>query len=122
MTARVDALLDQRRDVLKMPLAGLFQERGAQVAYVRGAAGKAKQVLVQPGLRTEIDVEILGGLADKDQVLTEKPVDFAALPADVLEKAAQSRRRKAGSKARGQREKRRGRRSKGGARRAMRGF
>ncbi|MDE2291983.1 MAG: efflux RND transporter periplasmic adaptor subunit, partial [Elusimicrobia bacterium] len=34
MTARVDALLERHKDVLRLPLTGLFEEKGAEVAYL----------------------------------------------------------------------------------------
>ncbi len=110
MTARVDAMLEKRENVLKMPLTGLFQEKGVHLAYLKTGEKKSKQVLVEAGLRTEIDVEILKGLKEKDKVLTEKPVEFEALPPEALEKAKENLKKKAkrGKRRKGRRGFRRG--------------
>lgn len=75
MTARVDGLLDSRKNVLKLPLAGVFEEAGAEYAYRKGADGKPAKTKIKVGLRNEMDAEVLEGLAEGDTILTEKPAD-----------------------------------------------
>lgn len=82
MTARVKAVLDKRIEVLKMPLAALYEEKGLELVYLDQENDKPKQVFVKTGLRTETDVEILEGLKEDLKVHTEKPVEFTALTPD----------------------------------------
>lgn len=93
MTARVDAVLEKRADALRLPLTGLFEEKGAEVVYLKPPTkdAKAKQVIVKTGMRTEMEIELLDGLKEGDKVLTEKPVDFEAAAAEDLRKAAEAR-------------------------------
>lgn len=80
MTARVDALLEKREDVLKAPLAALFEEKGQELVYLEVEDGKPRQIEVKTGMRTETDVEIVSGLKEGGKILTEKPVEFEPLP------------------------------------------
>jgi len=76
MTARVDGLLDSRQGVLKVPLSAVFEEAGAEYAYVKATGGKddkPNRVKLKLGLRNETDVEVLGGVKEGDELLTEKP-------------------------------------------------
>lgn len=95
MTARVDAVLEKREKALRLPLTGLFEDKGAEVAYLKpeDKNGKPKQVIVKTGMRTELEIELLSGLKNGDKVVTEKPVEFDAAPAEDLRKAAESRGR-----------------------------
>ncbi|MFH1723603.1 MAG: efflux RND transporter periplasmic adaptor subunit [Elusimicrobiota bacterium] len=88
MTARVDALLEKREDVLKMPLSGLFEEKGKTIVYLDVPGAKPRQAIVETGLRTELDVEITRGIKEGDKVHTEKPVESTALPPAAFEEAA----------------------------------
>jgi multidrug efflux pump subunit AcrA (membrane-fusion protein) len=80
MTGRVSAVMEKKDNVLKMSLSGLFEDEGRSVAYLLVPKDKPREVEVKPGLRTPLEVEIVSGLKEGDQVLTEKPVDFVALP------------------------------------------
>ncbi|MBI3300287.1 MAG: efflux RND transporter periplasmic adaptor subunit [Elusimicrobia bacterium] len=93
LTARVDAVLEKREQALRLPLTGLFEEKGAEVAYLKPAVkdGKARQVLLRTGMRTELEIELLEGLKEGDKVLTEKPTEFDAVPAEDLRKAGEAR-------------------------------
>lgn len=76
MTARVDGLLDSRKNVLKLPLSGVFEEGGKEHAYRKGPAGAGPvKTPLTLGLRSEMDVEVLEGLKEGDALLTEKPED-----------------------------------------------
>jgi len=79
MTARVDGLLDSRQGVLKAPLAAVFEEEGAVYAYVKAKDKKAKpnRVKLKLGLRNETDVEVVDGVKEGEELLTEKPVEEA---------------------------------------------
>ena len=75
MTARVDGLLDSRKNVLKLALAAVFEEDGAQYAYLKPKEkkGKPDRVTLKLGLRNETDVEVQSGVKEGDELLTEKP-------------------------------------------------
>jgi len=75
MTARVDGLLESRKGVLKVPLSAVFEEEGAEYAFLKPADkdGKPARVKLKLGLRNETDVEAQGGVKEGDELLTEKP-------------------------------------------------
>jgi multidrug efflux pump subunit AcrA (membrane-fusion protein) len=73
MTARVDGLLESRKQVLKLPLSAVFEEGQDSVAYLSDAKGKPKRVVVKLGLRNETDAEVTSGLKEGDKLMTEKP-------------------------------------------------
>jgi multidrug efflux pump subunit AcrA (membrane-fusion protein) len=80
MTARVDGLLESRRNVMKIPLSAVFEEQGKDVAYVGEPKGKEKprKVPLKLGLRNETDAELLDGPKAGEKLLTEKPVEKPA--------------------------------------------
>jgi HlyD family secretion protein len=80
MTARVDGLLDSRKNVLKIPLAAVFEEDGKEIAYSAAPADKEKprKLPLKLGLRSETDAEVLEGPRPGEKLLTEKPVDKPA--------------------------------------------
>jgi multidrug efflux pump subunit AcrA (membrane-fusion protein) len=71
MTARVDGLLDARKKVLKIPLSAVFEEAGKEWAYLQDKSKKELKL----GLRSEMEAEVLSGVADGQTLLTEKPAD-----------------------------------------------
>jgi HlyD family secretion protein len=75
MTARVDALLEKKDSVIKMPLAALFEEAGETFAFVQSLLKKSRKTIVRAGLRTELEVEVAEGLKEGEKVLLEKPKD-----------------------------------------------
>jgi multidrug efflux pump subunit AcrA (membrane-fusion protein) len=76
MTARVDGLLDVRRQVLKIPLSAVFEEDGKSCAYEQAPEGqKPRRVDLKLGLRNETDAELLSGAKEGDKLLTEKPAE-----------------------------------------------
>lgn len=77
MTARVDGLLEARKNVLKIPLSAVFEENGKEIAYEPGSDDKDKprKVSLKLGLRNETDAEVLDGPKPGEKLLTEKPVD-----------------------------------------------
>lgn len=118
MTARVSALLEKKEDVLTLPLSGLFEEKGKQFVYLDVPGEKPKQTLVETGMRTETDVEIKEGLKEGDQVHTEKPVEFAAIPKEEMEKKKTKGKKLSKSETRAARKK--SRRARRAARKASR--
>ena len=75
MRARVDGLLDSRKKVVKIPLSAVFEEGGAEVAYLHDPAAKPKKVALKPGLRNETEVEVTEGVSEGQKLYTEKPED-----------------------------------------------
>ena len=88
MTARIETVMDSRKNTLKMPLSGLFEERGQRFAYVEMPKAKPRRLDVRVGLRNETDVEILGGLKEGDTVYTEKPLTLDETPPAAAKSAA----------------------------------
>ncbi len=71
ITARVEAIMDSKKDILIMPLTGLFEKYGATFAYLHVPGGKAKKVSITTGLRGVRNIEILSGLEEKDEVYSD---------------------------------------------------
>ncbi|MCK5584352.1 MAG: efflux RND transporter periplasmic adaptor subunit [Elusimicrobiales bacterium] len=80
ITARVEAIMDSKKDILIMPLTGLFEKYGATFAYLYVLGDKAKKVSIKTGLRGVRNIEILSGLKEKDEVYTDKPLNLAVAP------------------------------------------
>jgi len=77
MTARVTAILETKKDVLLMPLSGLFEEKGKYFVYLYNEkTRKAKKVYIEIGTRNEMEVEIKSGLKEGDKVYTDKPLNI----------------------------------------------
>jgi multidrug efflux pump subunit AcrA (membrane-fusion protein) len=79
MTARVDGLLEAHKGVLKIPLTAVFEEKGKEYAYIK-TDDKPKKTELKLGLRSELEAEVLSGVAAGDKLLTEKPEDKPKLP------------------------------------------
>ena len=75
MTARVDGMLDSRKDVLKIPLSAVFEEGGKEIAFVTDPSAKPRRVVLKLGLRNETDAELLAGPKAGEKLLTEKPAE-----------------------------------------------
>jgi HlyD family secretion protein len=72
MKARVEVVADERRDVVLVPLNGLFTHGGRTVCYLRrGDAVERRSV--ETGRANETEVEIVGGLEPGDRVLLVEP-------------------------------------------------
>jgi RND family efflux transporter MFP subunit len=68
MTARVDVLVDERKDVLLVPVAAVFEEGGAMVCRRRGPFGTETR-RVEVGETDEQWVEVRSGLREGDHVV-----------------------------------------------------
>jgi len=74
MTARVKAVMDARDNVLKVPLTGVFFDGAKAYAYKKPVGkAKAEKVELKLGLRNEMEVEIVSGVSEGDELLVEKP-------------------------------------------------
>ncbi|GAB4029891.1 MAG: hypothetical protein Fur0012_04920 [Elusimicrobiota bacterium] len=77
MTARVMAMLEKKKNILLMPISGLFEEKGRNFVYLYNEkTRKAVKTFVTVGIRNEMDVEIKSGLKEGDKVYTDKPLNI----------------------------------------------
>jgi multidrug efflux pump subunit AcrA (membrane-fusion protein) len=72
MTARVDGLLEAHKDVVKIPLSAIFEEKGQDVAY-RKDGEDSERVELTLGLRNETEAEVKDGASEGQKFFTEKP-------------------------------------------------
>lgn len=79
MTARVDATLQKKEKVLKVPLSTIFEEEGKNFVYVDMGSDKPRKLEVHVGLRGDMDAELMSPspVSEKDKLLTDKPEDKA---------------------------------------------
>jgi len=77
MTARVDATLQKKDKVLKVPLSTIFEESGKNFVYLDMGSDKPRKLEVHVGLRGDMDAELLSPapVTEKDKLLTDKPED-----------------------------------------------
>lgn len=96
MTARIETVMESKKNTLKMPIAGLFEEHGKRFAYLYVPGASSKKVQLTTGLRNDLDVEILKGLSEGDQVYSDKPLNVQdetpAAPAKTAAAAAPSKK------------------------------
>lgn len=71
MTTHVDFILDEREDVLTVPRSALLHERGEDLVVVR-EAGRWVERPVEIGLQTPQRVEIVSGLAENEEIVSDK--------------------------------------------------
>jgi len=72
MTAKVELILDRLEEVLSVPVAAVFTERGETFCY-RVTDGKPVRVAVETGKMNPKRVEITSGLLEGDRVLLAAP-------------------------------------------------
>ena len=90
MTGRIEAVMESRKNTLKIPISGLFEERGRQFAYLYTPDGKSRKVDLKIGLRNETEVEILSGLQEGATVYTDKPLNVEEENNDKVRKSDKS--------------------------------
>jgi HlyD family secretion protein len=73
VSAKAEVFIDERIDVLHVPIQCVFLEEGRHLAYVLGDAGKPEAVEVTPGIANENWLEITAGLSEGDRVLLFNP-------------------------------------------------
>jgi membrane fusion protein (multidrug efflux system) len=118
MTARVKAELEKREGVLKLPIAGLFEEKEVELVYLERKGDKPIQVRIETGLRTETHIEVVTGLKEDDRTITEKPLEFEALDPEEFKKKKKDKKK--GGKMSAKAKAKAAKRSKKKARRAKR--
>jgi RND family efflux transporter MFP subunit len=67
MTARVDVLTGERKDVLLLPINAVFDRGGASVAHVLTRTGVETRP-IELGQSSDSEVEVLGGLQEGERV------------------------------------------------------
>ena len=87
MSAQVEILVDTKDNVLQVPIAAVFVDKGFQVAYVKTPAGPETR-RVEAGLSNERMVEITKGLAVGDEVYLFKPAGAEELKVSEEEQRA----------------------------------
>jgi multidrug efflux pump subunit AcrA (membrane-fusion protein) len=77
MTARIEVVLAEHADVIKVPIEAVFEEGDKTVAYVVAEDPKAPPVrrLVKTGLKDEVELEILDGVRPGEKLSLNKPED-----------------------------------------------
>ena len=82
ISAKTAIFVEEKEDVLSVPLQCVFLEEGAHYAYLVNGDDEALRTGVQVGISNDSHVEILEGLKEGDRVLLFNPV--------LAEKAAQA--------------------------------
>jgi len=90
MSAQVEVLVDDRPDVLQVPVSSIYVDKGYQVAYVKTARGPEVR-RVDLGLSNDRNVEILSGLEAGETVYLYKPTGAPELSAPAKEEAPPER-------------------------------
>lgn len=62
-------LLDEKQDVLSVPISSLIERDGKSYVEVRTAAKKIEQRQIQKGIENDDDAEIISGLSPTDEVV-----------------------------------------------------
>ena len=100
MRCKAQILLDEVREALSVPVQAVFRKGRASFVYVPDGGGFA-QKLVRVGRTSEVDAEIVDGLAAGDVVLLREPradeITSQLSPESVNPPAADSREARAGS-------------------------
>jgi len=87
MSAQVEVLVDNRPDVLQVPVSSIYVDKGYQVAYVKTARGPEVR-RVDLGLSNDRNVEILSGLEAGETVYLYKPTGAPELAAPAKKEEA----------------------------------
>ncbi|MEI7904263.1 MAG: efflux RND transporter periplasmic adaptor subunit [Candidatus Firestonebacteria bacterium] len=82
MKTVVEIKLDERKDVIIMPIEAVFEEKdpeteiNEQVIYILKPDGKYERRGVKVGLFDDNNIEVLEGAVEKDKVALSRPVGF----------------------------------------------
>ena len=79
MTAHVEILIDDLKDVVTVPVSSIVEQRGSYFCWLKGTDGYRKQEL-ELGRTNDKMVEVLGGVKQDDEVLRN--------PKSVIDEAA----------------------------------
>lgn len=81
---KVDLILGTKTDAILVPTEAVIPEQGGQKVFIV-EGGKAKEVIVHTGIRTNRDLEILEGLKPGDSLITTGILQLrASIPLEIL--------------------------------------
>ncbi len=89
MTARVDVLVDERKDVLLVPVSAVFDRQGTTVCHRLTTFGTETRV-VDLGETDDLSIEVRSGLEEGDRVLLADTEGGLAAPAKPLMRGTQA--------------------------------
>jgi len=69
MNGDATILLNEKKDVLKLPIITIRQREGKTFVQVKQADGTLEDREIQVGVESEDDIEVTGGLSETDEVL-----------------------------------------------------
>lgn len=69
MTAQVNIIIDQAKDVLVIPAAAIENKDGKSIVRIVGEDGNAKPIEVQTGINNRVNTEIKSGLQRGDTII-----------------------------------------------------
>jgi RND family efflux transporter MFP subunit len=75
MTARIEIVTDDLKDVLQVPIESVFNDDGKPVCYVRQPDGRIEKREVKPGQSNDHFVQINDGLREGEEVQLFVPTD-----------------------------------------------
>jgi HlyD family secretion protein len=78
MTVTTTIVINQRRDVLLVPISAVRREEGTTVVDVVGADGSREVRVVALGLTDGVRIEVTSGLSESEQVAVQSLQSFAA--------------------------------------------
>ncbi|MDB9528282.1 efflux RND transporter periplasmic adaptor subunit [Oscillatoria sp. CS-180] len=80
----VDVVLEERQNVLVIPVTALQRDAGNPYVWVKDAEGLAQQREVTVGLETLETIEILSGLQEGDEIVVAVPPETDLVPGSPL--------------------------------------
>lgn len=70
MNASVDFVIQDKKDILVIPVAAVYKENGETYVLVKGANGKeSERVRVGLGITDDKNIEVISGVTENDQIL-----------------------------------------------------
>ncbi|MFW5653306.1 MAG: efflux RND transporter periplasmic adaptor subunit, partial [Planctomycetota bacterium] len=73
ISAKAEVFIEERNDVMYVPIQCVFLQEGTHYAYRVGSDGRPQRVRVETGMSNDRFMEIRGGLSEGDQVLLYNP-------------------------------------------------
>lgn len=83
-TASIEVNMNEIQDAITVPAEAIIAEMGRDIIYLY-SQGRAKQVEVVKGLRTEAEIQILSGIQEGDTVITTGVMQLRdGLPVNII--------------------------------------
>jgi len=73
ISAKAEIFIEDRNNVMFVPIQCVYLEGGAHYAWRLGTSGQPERVRVEPGMSNESFIEIVSGLEEGDRVLLYNP-------------------------------------------------